>query len=310
MTNNNVLEMFLSNLGAGKDSFILDVGNKQYVFMSVAEGAGKLFYGIEFWRGNENRGFYYENTNLVALKLDDGTVYLIDKYFFNLWGEHVLPDGIIDFSSAYINIGEEYQRKIQKLIDELEIPEDKHPEYNLDRLKETARDVLLGRSDNQLDILRSHMRSIINDDVIRILLGITSVDKIAAEAVDEKRENIITMKRKFRMINALIENGDLAKPWELELVKALDAAKKLDAKFVTVEFASAGKTASGKIKPYTILDNMDSYFSEYNFQTSVQGKQVMEKLGADNRNKHLRCSDISKILFRGKTLYERKTITK
>jgi len=90
--------------------------------------------------------------------------------------------------------------------------------------------------------------------------------------------------------------------WERDFAKALLG---LDAKSVLVEFSRDGSSAAGKLKLNDIIREFleNGSFSDYNFATYDQGYKVVKKLCPNGSC--LTCKDISKITFRGKTIFER-----
>ena len=109
-------------------------------------------------------------------------------------------------------------------------------------------------------------------------------------------------------IQELVKSGDTVKDFERKIATALDS---IEAKTVTVEFEYQGKRAEQKIEPETIRRRMlDGYgFSSYDFVSYTGGERLMDALGISKFDEKIFVKDITRIMYRGKSIYEREETT-
>ena len=142
------------------------------------------------------------------------------------------------------------------------------------------------------------------ENIKSILAGyiLTETEKVVVNYMMENKDRLIAEKSHRAYIEKLITEKSVVEPWELELAESL---RNIDAKTVTVEFSFNGKSAVGKINPKDLLRMLANKLdiSDWDFANRTEGRKVIAELGVDYDNR-LKCEHITKIYYRGKSLYK------
>ena len=132
--------------------------------------------------------------------------------------------------------------------------------------------------------------------------------KDIVDAHCKKKESDLAFEktREFHLREKMAE-PDLVEPWEVEIAKLL---KGMEAKSIAVEFSKNGHVAISKMEPEKLLTNLleRDHLNEWDFCVGKQGKQLLRTLVGVKSGEagRLYCSDITRIVYRGKIVFERK----
>ena len=285
-----------------------------YHFMQDYIGKVRYVYGHHFWNVKINGGIELKY-KLVAIVSND-VIYIVDKYIFGYLGDKTpeLPKNVKLFDDA-IKKANEYARNtiFPKYCDGLlrsdGITEEDKIGYDFDNqcLKEARKAIFNGESFVSIEPPETFLGE---DDLGNILCGFDTLENVVLENLEKNRGTYERRKCKALKINELIKSGNVVKPFELEIANGLNG---VSAKSVTVEFEVNGKTASGKMEPNTIdyILYRNDYIGNGNFTTWKRGEEIMKELGIKSYgedHRRLYPSDIIKITYGKKVLYERKAV--
>lgn len=278
---------------------------KNYYFVQGNFGKARYIYGTYSYRDDV---FYSDLKMEVVAIISDKTIYIVNKFFFDLYMDDVeLPKNIKFFDSAlqeknaYIKdiVFPEFYKKL----DTTEAKKD----VDVAWCKEKARNYLLSLNPQKIDF---QIDKIFDErDLVNILCGFSDVEKEAYTKLEAKKEWYIKKKAENEMILELIHSKRVVEDWELKIA---DGLKSVDAKTVTIYFQLNGNVSSAKITPMQIirvLINNDN-FSSYDFATCSQGENLIKTLGAGNSpysdKPLLTCKQINKITYGRKELYNKE----
>lgn len=294
----NYMENLTKNLDAmyvGKiGSAILKQNEHVTLFLSaITVGKSTFIYGDYTYDGK----IPSEKLELLAIITENLKVvfnrYMLFKTFDEIPEDYICVNDYI----AKLN-NNEVSEKYTELYNTL--PTEKiSPEYEKEYAQEARYNLLVsGKSKN------FEMPELINKNNVKsILAGYTTPEEITLDYVSNKKEQIIAGKSRREYIKKLMTKKSVAEPWELELSESL---RNIDAKTVTVEFSFNGKSAVGKINPKDLLQMLANKLniSDWDFANGTEGGKVIAELGVDYNNR-LKCEHITKIYYRGKSLFER-----
>lgn len=312
MDNRKAFNEFVAKVINGEESFVITADKDMSVhFMSCPHGAARYFfyckqYGESNFRNLDNK---YE----IAAVYARNNIYVVDWFAFGIYSFEVeqnkeqFPDCVVDIDYFVKEFnGLLFNGVYPKYYEELQ-PTKANAEYLIEEnMIKTARNILLGHKPMNYDT--KSITGITRDRAVEMLCRDTTFLPICREVLDEQKELIDYLKSRETFINELIANGKAAAEWEIKLAEAIGGTS---AKTVIAEFELNGKTAEAKIETERIMWNLigNDYFSDYNFPTSVIGKQLIKELGASEYyytpETNLYAKNIKSISFRGKKIYER-----
>lgn len=294
----NYMENLTKNLDAmyaGKiGSAILKQDEHVTLFLSaITVGKSTFIYGDYTYDGK----IPSEKLELLAIITENLKVvfnrYMLFKTFDEIPEDYICVNDYI----AKLN-NNEVSEKYTELYNTL--PTEKiSPEYEKEYAQEARYNLLVSRKSKNFE-----MPELINENNVKsILAGYTTPEEITFDYVSNKKEQIIAGKSHREYIKKLIAEKSVVEPWELELSENL---RKLDAKSVTVEFSFNEKSAVGKINPKDLLRMLANKLniSDWDFANGTEGGKVIAELGVDYDNR-LKCEHITKICYRGKSLFEK-----
>lgn len=136
---------------------------------------------------------------------------------------------------------------------------------------------------------------------VDVVLGVTDINTIAQEFYNENQESIQYMRN---MIEYGINHFDFSNDPQVLMYKAI---KESGAKNVIVTISHNGNEASESIDAETLCRIIKSKndISNWDFLTRSKGEQVMGKLGAESWSDKVYSTEITKITYKKKTLFDR-----
>lgn len=305
-----LIDEFVNRVLTDEDSFVLTdkkEGNKNFKyiqFMQCKVGNGRYVYAFYGWNPDFNTEFKNE-AELMAI-VADGTVYTIQDYLFNIWRDEdrkCLPKHHKSFYAAKKEKNEYVKNVLFKdFYNSLKvIPVE--GEGKLKWCQEKARENILTKGSVVDEITISDMFN--EQEIAKSLCGLLDFKKEALQHFEAARDTWLETKAEREKIKELVNASAGVESWEVEISEGL---RSVDAVNVSVEFEVNDNKAQGKMKPERIIRKLVecSYFSDYDFATCAQGKEIFKALGVDEgwRSKnHLKCEHISKITYGRKELY-------
>jgi|GEM_PF-3089976 hypothetical protein len=309
---NSIMENFVTQALANDTtgSFIIDnspIGEgRRWFFTQLTLGAARLIYGDYALCAEGEVPHFYDGLRLKAV-VADGTVYLFDKYLFNvpyLGGDHDIPDHLVFADDAR---AEMEQSAIDKLFPawlETLAPADVKETDEI-RCHRAARSfVLFGTPYEEPEIAEVVLTM---DDFVTVLCGFTTAEDVVDAYLhkEDTEKYFAYLKRQRLATEALIDKPTLVEDYERALSTALITT---DAVNLLVEFAHDGKRAAEKMERahlIRIIVESDRVHAS-DFVTGVAGDRLFKELfGADfNCFSRLSTAEITKITYGKKTIYE------
>lgn len=289
------------------ESFFTKYNGKLCYFVqnSLYPYLGKMVYGNYGFSSQEDMLFDMDQKLEVVALVIDKEIYVIDRSKLDIWSnDNLLPEHVQFFSADEVN--ERMEKEIFPIfIDSLKTKEVSSDYSYLDAEK-IARIRVLTQSDETL-IVPEKLFNL--QDAVKILCGAMDFKTEAFSRLEKDRERWTDLKSKEQEIQEYMRKPDIVADWELRMAKAL---RDVDGKNVTVEFEFNGKTESGKMPIYRILDILkkNDYFDWYDFVTAKEGKELFFQLGVSSYaytpETNLYCKNITKITYGKKTVYEKE----
>lgn len=300
----NIIERFRDKvLEDNTDSFeFIDTKlkyGKQYYFIQSRVGKAKYVYGEYTYNDHNPHARINKKPDLLAI-VADGTVYIVDRYFFGLDIEY--PENVVLFSDYISKRKECVPQLFKEFYEKLDTLNFDECDFNKNTIMYEARKLLFYGEELELSIPEGVIGA---QDVANDLCGIKSAESAALEYFEEHIDAYKRGKTRNEEIKRLMNSPETMQKWELEMAEAL---RDLEANRVTVVFKMNGKTEMDKIKLSELkrlLINRD-YFSSYYFSTADKGKKILANLGATSwrDDNCLRCEHIMRITYGRKCLYE------
>ena len=269
-----------------------------------------LIYGCYRYYGTDESDFFIdlENKLSVLAIYANQTVYICNEYIFDSFkyeqNNIPYPDGITTFSI--------FRKEMHERIENVEFPK----YYNSlepctlpegERIiTEAKRRILYSEISSKPHVAKD---SFLEDkELIKILAGISDEAEAIHSAFERSRGSYEYMKAYQIAVQNLVDSKDTVKDYEKKIAAALDS---IEAKTVIVEFEYQGKRAEQRIEPRTIRQRMiDGYaFGCYDFLSYSSGERLMTALGIEKYDEKIYVNNISRIVYRGKTIYEREETT-
>ena len=310
-------------LGEGCSTFLYTTGYPKTLFVQIPVGTGKYVYSRKLYT-EEREGFLRriaetdEDFTFEAV-IADGKAYVAGYAFqwLPMESDRQLPEGFTKLSAYRDQLGQTLRMhildgKFAVLAAPGELPGDREKSA-----QRTARAILIGDTtydDVFQGIVRCSFNELSQQDVCEHLIGLRNLEEEMDQDFDCSIEAWSTRKAYLAKIQEYTGNpGTVLQPYEKKLAKAVQEAKGMnpEPKFLIVTFSRDGKEAVGKVGLLTLqktLANQD-YFSTFDFQTTKMGEGVYQSLGIDTRmgwEYRLTAKYISKITYKGKTLYEKE----
>lgn len=306
-----LIDEFAARVLASDDAFLLQEPKKQDRWMFFVQGwmgDAKFVYGSYGF----NKNFFTElreRPELIAIVAQD-KVYVVNTMFLDVWQheyveEQWLPENVVDFYRSYIGA---LNDRLNTVIFPVFYEALESVEVDIDVCRARARNGMLAA-----DTCRYTKAPFIvaqdgfhAEDAVKILCGFLDADEEAKKRLEEDRDYWCKQKTEYEKTMELIAAGDGAEEWERRMA---DGLKSVEAVNVTVEFSMNGKTASGKMPPSKIFDNLvkRDNFDYWDFASGVEGKTVLRVLEATDhwRENPLKCEHINRITYGKKVLFER-----
>ena len=297
-----VLNTFAQNVRAGNLSFVVKHNDSEYYSHFIGSQIGNaVFYYVSDGRGSDfffEKDVQYKPCAIYA----DSKIYVMNYYEFNLFNK--LPDGvegddIIIFSDYCAKLNAKLRLAIAAYYNALK----KFGANPVDTVKarEDARKHIILSYDYMAECRKFEIVFSIKE-IKNILAYGLDIDGEINRIIDAHKDKIAANKAYEKKVAELVALGNVAEKWEVRLAKIREAK----AEYVTVEFEIDGKTATGKMQSNTLLRglNKSDYFSTYDFKTDKEGREIFKVLGVTNKTR-LYCTNIAKVVFRGKAIYER-----
>lgn len=272
-------------------------------YIPAVYGSAKLIYACRMYSGPED-AMPGDMAELVAVVANQ-VVYLDE--IFGLNALPILPKGVVPLQELALKLNDAAMGLIHEFYDKLEPAQasdlSDHRFYSLER---DARKCALGITPlTELSAVVFKGKPFNTRTTLAVLSGITDVPAIAKEYCEAHSKTMAEIKCYAEAVGKRMVDPKLTEPWEIELSKSLANLKALS---VTVEFSKNGKTAAGKIARKIVLDALATrgYFRAWEFDVAAKGQAILDELCpvVNDRQQPLRCSDISRIIFQRKVLYE------
>ncbi|MBQ7673522.1 MAG: hypothetical protein IJT36_03235 [Alphaproteobacteria bacterium] len=136
-----------------------------------------------------------------------------------------------------------------------------------------------------------------------ILAGIKDVKHESYTRLEKLRDYYSFKKSKKAAYNEMLNNGkNYCQDWEKHMAKAL--LNVIDSNYITVEFKHDSYTSSTKINARKLISSLieQTAITSTAFNTYKNEERVYKELGV----RLVHCSDINKIMYRGKTIYQKE----
>lgn len=305
MDNKKVIgeEQFVKEvLKPGTNSFIYQ-RQREELFQLVTQaeiGSGKLVYSAHIPE-DTNCPDPSINAALVAL-IRDETVYLFDRVAIHPIHGPLLSN-TVDFFDEMDKFVTQLEQEIYDMNESCEIMPLSEEEKKY-AMEQARRILIYGTS---LDEQKGkHTLGFLPNDYMEHLLGMKDLKRIAAEKGDIEKEQWQKKRSQYLLIKKLVQEGTAATKAE---IKIAECARRTNAVYLQIEFTVDEVAAVGKMSPNTLLKNIyeNTSFSTYDFANKVNSQILFKKLGCkDIWGRALTYNDISKIMYRGKVIYEKK----
>ena len=279
-------------------------------YIQTRIGKSKFIYETKSYHGEDDARIPGFNAEFVAM-VTDGKVYMGTPVSYFMSGCE-RPKNLVfieEKAVAYQEEGEQMVDEFYKTLKPATIKES--DSWRLKDIWKLARSCLMGLNTPE---------AIIRERLPELLVSVSQAYALEAWRMDlkdivdthcKKKEADLAFERAREIqLREKMAEPDLVDPWEVEIAKLL---KGMDAKSIAVEFAKNGNIAVAKMEPEKLLTNLleRDYLNEWDFCVGKQGKRLLRTLvgvksGEDGR---LYCSDITRIVYRGKIVFERKGTT-
>lgn len=302
------IEKFIDMVLSSDEAFTIDDGTSApNWYIQARIGKSKFVYETKSYNGENDARIPGFNAEFVAMVTDD-KVYMSTPVFYAMDNTE-RPEKLIDIEEKAVAYQEEGEQMVDEFYKTLKPADLKESDtWRLKDLCKLARSCLLGM-DTPETIIRKHRPEFFVSVGQAYALESWRMD--LKELVDAfctaKKDDLAFEKTRENHLREKMAEPDLVDPWEVEIAKLL---KGMDAKSIAVEFAKNGNIAMAKMEPEKLLTNLleRDYLNEWDFCVGKQGKQLLRTLvgvksGEDGR---LYCSDITRIVYRGKIAFERK----
>ena len=276
-------------------------------FIPAVFGNAKLIYACRMYSGPEDT-MPGDGAELVAVVANQ-MVYL--DGFACLSALFALPKGVVPLQELALKLDDAAMGLIHEFYDKLEPARASNlPDHRFYSLERDARKCALGITPlTNLSAGAFKDKPFNSRTTLAVLSGMTDVPAVAKEYCQSHAKAMAEIKCYAEAVGKRMVDSKLTEPWEIELAKSLANLKALS---VTVEFSKNGKTAAGKIARTKVLDILANrgYFSSWEFDVAAKGQAILDELCpvVNDSQQPLRCSDISRIIFQRKILYERPDV--
>ena len=273
-------------------------------YIPAVYGSAKLIYACRMYRGVQD-AMPGDTAELVA-SVANHMVYLDGCYGLNALV--ALPKGVVPLHDLALKLDDAAMDLIHEFYDKLEPARASDlPDHRFYGLERDARKCALGITPlAELSAGAFKEKPFNARTTLAVLSGVTDVPTIAKKYCEVHVKTMAETKCYAEAVGKRMVDPKLTEPWEIELAKSLANLKALS---VTVEFSKNGKTAAGKIARTKVLDILANrgYFSSWEFEVASKGQAIIDELCpvVNDCQQPLRCSDISRIIFQRKVLYER-----
>lgn len=273
--------------------FKVPVGKAFYVY-------GEYGYSPNF---NEDTKLQYSLVSIVA----DSTIYIKDLYFFGIYSLNERDRGSVGvmLEEYYKKLDEQLEERYQKWYETLPA-NTKLTQAKVDECINSARALLVksgsaNMHENDAPIRNATIAS--NEDAISLLTGSITCDEIFEKWTDKNRSYYENLKAVFKKTSELAETGVGLSEKEMELANAI---RDLNVKFLAVEFEHDGVCDIGKVSLKSVQDVIvnGSFSASSEFSTYTEEERIRQKF-MGNRWTNIPFSYISRVISRGKTVWER-----
>lgn len=305
-----IIDEFVSKVLAGEQTFLLKGKDSTFYVMSIPIGKGRVFYHTD--RCYNNAFPAYKSAELAGVMVDK-TIYVPNAFWLGLYNFEATPHPAC--IKQYSDVKEEAYAKgeegtksgaVAEAFEEFyaALPvKALSDEQSVTWARGMARGIVLEGKDQEVvkipdDLFDSH-------ELVEMICTGADIKEETKKRLEAKKEYYTGIKAQDELVRLMLSAVDLCEPWEMELSKALQS---VEAQQVTLEFSHDGKTATEKFERDRLLKDLKegSSISYYEFPTMTGGEKLMQALGLSKSRDKLSCSDITKVSFRGKTLYQRE----
>lgn len=302
------IEKFIDMVLSSDEAFTIDDGTSApNWYIQARIGKSKFVYETKSYNGENDARIPGFNAEFVAM-VTDGKVYMSTPVSYSICNIE-MPDKIVNIKEKAVAYQEEGEQMVDEFYRTLKPADLKESDaWRLKDIWKLARSCLLGMDTPEAIIRKRRPEFLVS---VGQAYALESWRMDLKELVDAfcmaKKDDLAFEKTRENHLREKMSEPDLVESWEVEIAKALNEK---DAKSVAVEFAKNGSVAMAKMDPEKLLTNLleRDYLNEWDFCVGKQGKQLLRTLvgvksGEDGR---LYCSDIARIVYRGKIVFERK----
>lgn len=305
-----LIDEFVSKVLAGEPTFRLKGKDRDYHVMSIPIGKGRVLYHTESFC---NSTFPENKIAELAGVVVDKTIYVPNAFWLGLYNFEATP--YPQCVKRYSDVKEEAYAKgeegtkagaVAEAFEEfyaalpVEVLSD---EQSITWARAMARSIVLEGEDQEVvkipgDLFESH-------ELVELICTGADIKEETKKRLEDTKQYYTGTKAQAELVRLMLSAVDLVEPWELELSKAL---RSVEAQQVTLEFTRDGKNATERFERSRLLKHLKeaSTFAYYEFPTRSSGEKLMQALGLSKSVSSLSCSDITKVSFRGKTLYKKE----
>lgn len=311
---------FVNKVLHDNGSFELQDNEYIYHFMRDKIGKAEYIYGIDEFISadvkSQNGFANVDNSPKLVAIVSNEFIYIVSYLFCYIYNKDrvKLPQNCMWFTDYVEELNNYYKMTILPLFyDDLETEPIKD-EKTIEHCKiEAHRRQLTGKCDDKYDglYLPSYSDKITQNEVAGSLCGLIDIDVLMQDKLQYGKEFMCKFKRQNEYILSLIETSTTVELYEIDIANALNGIKDT-AKTLNVEFTKNGKVGTGKISPAKVIDKLvnNDYFSEYDFANTTNGEILLMLLEvphwAEEKEKYLYTSDITKITYGRKIIYSRE----
>ncbi len=300
---------FIKKARTETGSFEISSGSSTYHFIKDQVGTATYIYGIRSYKDPCDCARISNKPELVAI-LKENTVYIVNMFHLGMSykDSNSLPEKVVFFSEAR-------KEKVKYMYDILlpfyyksletkEISDNEQTRtgaYAKHYCRRIAREGIFDGENTETyikDLIEKMLEFTLSEDEFAYTLcGFTTVEELAKEQFEKKKDRWTEEKALIEKIRTYMERTDTVEDWELAIAEGI---RNIDAKNITIEFKKDMYSFTGKIDPRRLLNRLqeEKTFYSYDFNDSRA-----ETAGAD---RGFRCENIVKIKYGKKVLFETK----
>lgn len=302
------IEEFIDKVLSTDEPFtIADGGSSPDWYIQTRVSKSKFVYETKSYNGEGDARIPGFSAEFVAM-VTDGKVYISMPVSYFL-SDDEWPKNLVCIEEKAVAYQEEGEQMVDEFYETLKPADIKASDtWRLNDIWKLARSCLMGLNTPETIIRERRPKFTVSVSQAYALESWRMDLKDIVDAHCKKKESDLAFEktREFHLREKMAE-PDLVEPWEVEIAKLL---KGMEAKSIAVEFSKNGHVAVSKMEPEKLLTNLleRDHLNEWDFCVGKQGKQLLRTLVGVKSGEagRLYCSDITRIVYRGKIVFERK----